>query len=408
MNSLPSSPFADIHLEDYRYQLPEEAIARYPLPERDQSRLLFYRNGDILHQQFREIPDLLPAGSLLFFNNTRVIPARLFFRKESGAQIELFLLQPSSPGVLISEQLSAEKESHWKCMIGNLKRWKEGTVLERTLTVEGKEVLISASLKNRSEGLVHFQWNQDLPFASLVEAGGEIPLPPYLNRKPEENDKPRYQTVYSREAGAVAAPTAGLHFTEQILEQLTQKGIMSDYLTLHVSAGTFRPIKDSVAAHPMHREQIIVRRRNIEALLKAKGPVIAVGTTSMRTLESLYWYGVQLLQKADAPFFISKEAAYHYQEEELPDSEAALQAVLQKMEKEGKEEVWGETEIFIVPGYRFRLVKGLVTNFHQPESTLILLIASFIGPDWRSVYKEALSNGYRFLSYGDSSLLLPS
>ena len=401
------SPFADIQLENYRYQLPDEAIAKYPLPERDQSKLLLYREGNIHHQQFREVPDLLPDNSLLFFNNTKVIPARLFFRKESGAQIELFLLQPASPAVLISELLSAEREGRWKCMIGNLKRWKEGTELSRTLKVEGKEVRVRARLENRSEGLVYFFWEQDISFAAIVEAAGEIPLPPYLNRKPEETDKPRYQTVYSQEAGAVAAPTAGLHFTQAVLDQLAQKGIESNYLTLHVSAGTFRPIKDSVAEHPMHREQLIVRRRNIEALLAAKGPVIAVGTTSMRTLESLYWYGVKLLTQPDALFFISKEEAYGYKEGALPTPEAALKAILNKMEAEGKEEIWGETEIFIVPGYRFQLVKGLVTNFHQPESTLILLIASFIGPDWKKVYQEALLGGYRFLSYGDSSLLLP-
>ena len=401
------SPFADIKLENYRYELPDEAIAKYPLPERDQSKLLLYRKGNIQHQQFREIPDLLPENSLLFFNNTKVIPARLFFKKESGAQIELFLLQPASPTVLISELLSAEREGRWKCLIGNLKRWKEGTELARTLTVEGKEVQVRAQLESRRDGLVYFQWDQGLSFAALVEAAGEIPLPPYLNRKPEESDKPRYQTVYSQEAGAVAAPTAGLHFTQAVLDQLAKKGIVTDYLTLHVSAGTFRPIKDSVAEHPMHREQLIIRRRNVEALLASKGPVMAVGTTSMRTLESLYWYGVKLLQQPEAPFFISKEEAYTYQEEELPMPEIALKTILHKMEEEGKEEIWGETEIFIVPGYQFRLVKGLVTNFHQPESTLILLIASFIGPDWKKVYQEALSKGYRFLSYGDSSLLLP-
>ncbi|WP_017729834.1 S-adenosylmethionine:tRNA ribosyltransferase-isomerase [Nafulsella turpanensis] len=405
----PSSPslFADILLADYRYHLPEEAIAKYPLGERDQSKLLLYRKGSIHHQQFSEIPDLLPENSLLFFNNTRVIPARMFFRKESGAQIEIFLLQPAAPDVLISELLAEEKQCRWKCMIGNLKRWKENTELEKTLTVEGQAVKVRARLENRSEGIVHFQWDQTLPFAALVETGGEIPLPPYLNRKPEESDKPRYQTVYSKEAGAVAAPTAGLHFTQAILNRLAQKDIQAHYLTLHVSAGTFRPIKDSVAEHPMHREQIIIRRQNIEALLSAKGPLIAVGTTSMRTLESLYWYGVKLLSKPDAPFFISKEEAYTYPEDKLPLPKQALEAVLSKMEAEGKEEIWGETEIFIVPGYQFRLVKGLVTNFHQPESTLVLLIAAFIGPDWKKVYQEALSGGYRFLSYGDSSLLLP-
>lgn len=408
MEHLPYNPFASVKLENYLYQLPDEAIAKYPLAERDQSRLLVYRKGNIEHHRFKEVALQLPADSLLFFNNTKVIPARMLFQKDTGARIEIFLLHPVAPSTVISEVLSQQAACSWECMIGNLKRWPDGGTLERKLQVNGQEICIKAQLENRATGRVHFSWEaNDVRFAELVEAGGEVPLPPYLNRKAEEEDKPRYQTIYSEAEGAVAAPTAGLHFTPAVMESLKEKGIESDYLTLHVSAGTFRPIKDSVAEHPMHREQIIIRRRNLEKLLQAKGPVIPVGTTSMRTLESLFWYGVKLLKNPDASFFISKDEAYRYAEEAIPAPEQALEAVLQKMKCDGTEELWGETEIFIIPSYRFRLCKGLLTNFHQPESTLILLVAAFIGADWKEVYRQALDKGYRFLSYGDSSLLLP-
>lgn len=408
MGQTPNNPFASVKLEDYVYQLPDEFIAKYPLAERDQSRLLVYRQGKIEHRNFREVAGQLPADSLLFFNNTKVIPARMLFSKETGARIEIFLLHPVAPSTVISEVLSQQYECSWECMIGNLKRWPEGSTLKRKLQLNGQEVQVYAQLENRESGRVHFRWEaNDVRFAELVEAAGEVPLPPYLNRQAEAADKPRYQTIYGEAEGAVAAPTAGLHFTPAVMESLRQKGIDSDYLTLHVSAGTFRPIKDSVAEHPMHREQIIVKRRNLEKLLQAKGPVIPVGTTSMRTLESLFWYGVKLLKDPEASFFISKEEAYQYSEEEIPSPDKAVEAVLQKMIRENTGELWGETEIFIVPSYRFRLCKGLLTNFHQPESTLILLVAAFIGADWKVVYQQALDRQYRFLSYGDSSLLLP-
>lgn len=402
------SLFSAVKLQEYLYHLPEEAIAKYPLAQRDQSRLLVYKQGAFSHRQFRELPDLLPAKSLLFFNNTKVIPARMLFQKETGARIELFLLQPVAPSGIMSEALSQTRACSWQCMIGNLKRWKEDQPLTRSFILNGQEIHIQAQLADRSKGIVDFRWEaEQVSFAELVEAAGQIPLPPYLNRKAEASDKPRYQTVYSQAAGAVAAPTAGLHFTEEVLQQLGQKGIATDYLTLHVSAGTFQPIKEKVEEHPMHREQLIVHLRNVRSLLAAEGPVIAVGTTSMRTLESLYWYGVQLLKNPAARFFVSKQEAYEYPEHDLPSSRKAFEAILEKMEAEGIEELWGETEIFIVPGYRFRVCKGLVTNFHQPESTLILLVAAFIGPAWRGLYQEALEKGYRFLSYGDSSFLYP-
>lgn len=401
--------FSSVSLEDYLYQLPEEAIAKHPLPQRDQSRLLVYQQGDIDHRIFRELPDLLPADSQLFFNNTKVIPARMQFHKESGARIEIFLLQAVAPSTIISEVLSQTQSCSWLCMIGNQKRWKEGSCLERVLIYGGKKINISACLEDKEKGLVRFHWNPaGVSFAELVEVAGEVPLPPYLNRKAEESDKPRYQTVYSKAEGAVAAPTAGLHFTPEVLQKLEAKGISMDFLTLHVSAGTFRPIKGKVEHHPMHREQIIINRQNLHHLLSVNRKVIAVGTTSMRTLESLYWYGVKLISDPAAPFFISREEAYEPEDAKLPEAKEAFEAVLRKMEREEKEEIWGETEIFIIPGYTFRVCKGIITNFHQPESTLILLIAAFVGKDWEKIYQEALEKGYRFLSYGDSSLLLPA
>ena len=404
-----TNAFSSIRLEDYIYHLPDEAIAKHPLPQRDSSRLLVYRKGEILHEKFRNIPQLLSDNSCMFFNNTKVIPARVLFRKETGAQIEIFLLDPVSPSTVLSEVLSQTSRCSWHCMIGNLKRWKEGQALERQVHYAGQEVTVTAVLDKWESGEVSFSWDgENISFAELVEAAGEVPLPPYLNRKAEESDKPRYQTVYSKAEGAVAAPTAGLHFTPEVLQELEQKGISIDYLTLHVSAGTFRPIKDKVEDHPMHREQLIINRQNLQNLIQRKGKVIAVGTTSMRTLESLYWYGVKLMNEPEALFFITKEEAYNYPEDTLPDAGTAFNEVLKRMDALQKDEIWGETEIFIIPSYKFRVCEGLVTNFHQPESTLILLVAAFIGDNWKQLYQEALATGYRFLSYGDSSLLLPS
>lgn len=404
-----NNAFSSIQMEDYIYHLPEESIAKHPLPQRDSSRLLLYQKGEIQHEKFRNIADFLPEKSCMFFNNTKVIPARILFRKATGAQIEIFLLQPSAPSTIISEVLSQTSRCSWQCMIGNQKRWKEGQELERFIPCNGQEVKIVAVLENKESGEVSFSWEaENVSFAELVEAAGEVPLPPYLNRKAEESDKPRYQTVYSKAEGAVAAPTAGLHFTPEVLQELENKGTTIDYLTLHVSAGTFRPIKDKVEDHPMHREQLIINRQNLENLIYKKGKVIAVGTTSMRTLESLYWYGVKLMNDPEASFFITKEEAYSNAEEALPDAETAFREVLKRMDDLQKDEIWGETEIFIIPSYKFRVCEGLVTNFHQPESTLILLVAAFIGSDWKRLYHEALTRNYRFLSYGDSSLLLPS
>jgi S-adenosylmethionine:tRNA ribosyltransferase-isomerase len=407
----PHAPvFERVRLEEYRYPLPEERIARYPLAERDTSKLLHYAAGTIHHRQFSDLPGLLPQQGLLVFNNTRVIPARLHFRKDTGALIELFLLHPLSPSPDLQLAMGARGSCSWECMVGNRKRWKKAT-LRRELAVGPHAVVLEASPSEEDANTVHFRWSPaEVSFAELIEAAGEIPLPPYLNRKAEQEDKDRYQTVYSSQKGAVAAPTAGLHFSPAVLEQLRQRGIATEELTLHVGAGTFQPIKDeNLALHPMHREQIIVTAATIARLLQHPGPVVAVGTTSMRSLESLYWYGVLLLlENPDASFFIPKDTPYRYAEAELPSLQESLGAVLEKLQGQARQEVRGETEIFIVPGYRFRVCQGLVTNFHQPESTLMLLVAAFVGPDWKKIYQEALNTGYRFLSYGDSSLLLPA
>ncbi|WP_224998878.1 S-adenosylmethionine:tRNA ribosyltransferase-isomerase [Cesiribacter sp. SM1] len=399
-----------VQLDDYRYELPDERIARHPLPERDKSKLLFYSAGDIEHRRFFELPRLLPANSLLVFNNTKVIPARLGFKKETGAQIEIFLLQPLAPTTDIQLAMGASGFSSWQCIIGNRKRWRDGKPLQLTLTIADQEVVLEASHKSAEDTIVDFSWwPATYSFAEIVEAAGEIPLPPYLKRKAENEDRERYQTVYSKARGAVAAPTAGLHFTAGVLEQIEAAGHQTEQLTLHVGAGTFQPIKEKkLSLHPMHREQVVVSEANVQHLISHEGPVIAVGTTSMRTLESLYWFGVKLMQNPEEAFFISKNESYRYSEEELPSYKEALAAVLNRIQASPEKQITGETEIFIIPGYIFRICKGLITNFHQPESTLMLLVAAFVGPDWKQIYQQALSENYRFLSYGDSSLLLPA
>lgn len=382
-----------ISLKDYHYSLPEERIAEFPLADRASSKLLTFKQGQINHRTFRDLPNELPTGSLLVFNNTRVIPARLIFQKPTGARIEVFLLEPALPANY-EQNMGAHSSCSWHCMIGNAKRWKSGEIEVPQL-----------GLKATREGeTVTFIWSADLSFSEILDKAGKIPLPPYIHRDVEESDKERYQTVYSKLEGAVAAPTAGLHFTADLLEELKQEGFTEDFLTLHVSAGTFQPMKaDTPEEHPMHREQIIVTRQNIENLLAADS-VIPVGTTSMRTLESLYWFGVRLL-RGESDFFIPK--LYPYSIPNPPTKEEALNAVRAHLDQHSIQSIAGHTEIFIFPGYQFRICKGLITNFHLPGSTLILLVAALIGEKWRDVYEQALENNYRFLSYGDSSLLIP-
>ena len=395
-----------INLSSFTYELPEERIAKFPPGDRSSSKLLYYNKGKIEHFTFRSIPDLLPDNASLYFNNTRVIPARISFRKETGGLIEIFLLHPLQPSQVMPVAMEAGSPVVWKCMIGNAKKWKS-EVLHRTLKIGAKEM--SVRVEKVAEDQVRFSWEEPaVHFADLVEAIGQTPLPPYLNREPTEADKLAYQTVYSENQGAVAAPTAGLHFTDELLDTLRRKGLKTHFLTLHVSAGTFQPIKtETVTEHNMHSEQIVIRRENVLQLLEKQRFCVAVGTTSLRTLESVFWYGVKLLQDPQTAFFIPKLFPYEYTGP-LPGNEEVLKAVLSKMDESRSDVLTGTTEIFIFPGYNFRLVRGLITNFHQPQSTLILLVAAFAGNDWKKIYKEALDSNYRFLSYGDSSLLIPS
>lgn len=396
-----------ISLKDYTYALPEEKIAKFPLPERMNSKLLVYRSGKIEHTQFHELERYLPEDCALFFNDTRVIPARLNFTKETGAHIEVFLLEPVHPTRDIAQSMWVKGGCQWKCMVGNLKKWKDEQVLTVELNFREKTVFLKATITDRANQVISFQWDPAHAFVDIIQAAGKIPLPPYINREVTEADKERYQTVYSHHKGAVAAPTAGLHFSDEVLKKLQQKGITLNYLTLHVSAGTFQPIKEeNVLQHPMHSEQVVVSLENLNALL-ANQNIIAVGTTSMRTLESLYWYGVKILLRNDVDFHIEKLLPYEFKDSELPSPEEAFGAVKKWMLQQGLETIAGNTEIFIFPGYKFQVCKGLITNYHLPGSTLILLVAAFIGKDWRTVYQEALANDYRFLSYGDSSLLIP-
>ena len=395
-----------IDLKAYEYTLPEERIAKFPLEKRADSKLLLCKKGEISHLHFYDIADLLPADTLLVYNDTKVIPARLIFQRETGARIEIFLLQPISPTTVIPEIMLAKHPVTWETMIGNVKKWKDGEVLKGKVQVGTKQIILEANLKNRDEKLVEFSWNDpEIAFVDVVEASGEVPLPPYLNRKPVEEDKNRYQTVYSEKEGAVAAPTAGLHFTKEVFDKLESKGIQKTQVTLHVSSGTFQPIKATqVTEHPMHSEQILVNRQTIEKILNHEGELVAVGTTSVRTLESLYWYGVKILEGKGEEFFIEKLFPYE-DRSSLPTVQNAFEAVLNLMKFKDAETLIGSTEIFIFPGYQFKVVSGLITNFHQPGSTLILLIATILSDNWKKVYQEALDKDYRFLSYGDSSLL---
>lgn len=383
-----------LRLEDFSYELPESRIAKHPPKERGTSKLLMYNKGDIQHHRFGNIVDQLPTDATIIFNNTKVIPARIILYKDTGARVEIFLLEPLSPSKVHEEVMSSQTSCTWKCLIGNAKRWKQGTSLENP------SLEFSATRTGQDE--VTFEWS-NRTFSELLTAIGKIPLPPYMQREVEQEDKERYQTVYSKMDGAVAAPTAGLHFTDEIIKALKTKGIATKYVTLHVSAGTFQPIKiEDITQHPMHNEQVWIQKDIIESLQKSS-QTIAVGTTSMRTLESLYWFGVRL-QNGYQDFYIKQDDPYQMK---AIDKQTALQNVLDYMNQNRLQQLGGQTEIFLYPGYTFQMCDGLITNFHMPNSTLILLIAAFIGEDWRKVYQEALNNDYRFLSYGDSSLLIP-
>ncbi|NPA36125.1 MAG: S-adenosylmethionine:tRNA ribosyltransferase-isomerase [Chlorobi bacterium] len=395
----------DIYISDYTYILPEEKIAKYPLEKRDQSKLLIFKNKNISHTVFSSLPDILTSGSLLVFNNSKVIRARMKFRKETGATIEVFCLEPVEP-TDVQQAFETTERTQWKCIIGNAKKWKNGPLLKK-VTVNDKTTLIEINKVAQSgqSYIIEFSWdNPALSFADIMQNTGTVPIPPYLNRSPEKIDDTRYQTVYSRPKGSVAAPTAGLHFTTDILEELNNKNINTLNITLHVGAGTFRPVQtESISGHNMHTEHFVIERDALKSIIKNINYIIAVGTTSVRTLESLYWLGIKLLKGENIKNGIEQWDPYNYNEND--DTEKALKALLNYMEQNNLEHLNSKTAIIIVPGYRFRLVKTLITNFHQPKSTLLLLIGAFIGNEWKNVYEYALNNDFRFLSYGDSSIL---
>jgi len=390
----------NIPIQAFDYSLPESKIAQFPLANRHDSKLLVYSDGLIKHEAFRNLADQLPENALLIFNNTKVIPARIPLLKENGVAIELFLLHPTSDSAPTEQLMESKGEITWECLVGNKKRWKDGDVL--------KNGDLRFSWLNREENQIRINWNTDQPFAEILEEIGKIPLPPYMEREAEINDTDRYQTLFSEKLGAVAAPTASLHFSDEVLTDLDRRGIQKTYLTLHVGAGTFLPVKeDDVENHSMHREQLVFTPALIETLLAHEGPFIPVGTTSLRALESLYWSGVWLHEKRsleNGVLIIPKEFAYEKREKSISIKDS-LEAVLTYLKVQKLEHWLAETEILIMPGYTLHFCDALVTNFHQPKSTLLVLIAALIGDDWKNVYEAALDNEYRFLSYGDSSIL---
>ena len=439
-----------IHIADYSYDLPDERIAKFPLPERDASKLLIYQHGQVTEDVFRSLPKYLPSGALMVFNNTKVIQARLHFRKKAqplstvnsnngeenhvgassltntsdglpimgemsagqrgsvlGALIEVFCLEPALPN---DYQLNFSQKGcvQWYCLVGNLKKWKEGKLFREIAMPDGTTLTLACERKglHGTSHIVEFSWNGDYTWAELLDAVGELPIPPYLNRATQESDKTTYQTVYSKIKGSVAAPTAGLHFTERVLKALDEAGIDREELTLHVGAGTFKPVKsEEIGGHDMHTEHIAVRRQTIEKLIAHGGEAIAVGTTSVRTLESLYYMGI-LAQQGEEDLHVPQWMPY-----EVTNSHSStldsLQSLLAYMDKHQMEVLHSSTQIIIAPGYDYHIVKRMVTNFHQPQSTLLLLVSAFLKGDWRKVYDYAFSHDFRFLSYGDSSLLIP-
>ena len=400
-----------IYIDDFDYDLPDERIAKYPLQQRDSSKLLLWRNGELSESRFSEIASFLPENSLLVCNNTRVIQARIVFHKTTGARIEVFCLEPLLPSDY-ALSLSATGSCEWKCMVGNLKKWKEGA-LEQTILFDGKDVTFSAELME-TEGNTHrirFSWSDDtLSFSEILMKIGELPIPPYLHRKTEENDKKTYQTVYSKIEGSVAAPTAGLHFTPEVFDKLKSKNIETEELTLHVGAGTFQPVKSAtIDTHTMHTETIAVPLETIRHIQRKLGNIIAVGTTSVRTLESLYYLGKGPLNPPSADGDLLNIQVSQWEPYENTNDipvETALQNIIDYLEKNDLDTLHAETQILIKPGFQFRIINGMITNFHQPKSTLLLLVSAFVGGNWRKIYDYALSNDFRFLSYGDSSLLL--
>lgn len=405
-----------IHISDYNYPLPDERIAKFPLPQRDHSKLLVYDKGNISEDVFYNIPTHLPTAALMIFNNTKVIQARMHFRKETGALIEVFLLEPADP-VDYELMFQTNGRCAWHCLVGNLKKWKEGA-LHRNFEVNGKEICLSVERlhEERTSHWVEFRWdNADITFAEILDAAGELPIPPYLNRDTQESDKTTYQTVYSKIKGSVAAPTAGLHFTDKVLADIDSHGIDREELTLHVGAGTFKPVKsEEIAGHEMHTEYVCVKRQTIDKLIAHGGKAIAVGTTSVRTLESLYYMGVKLHDNPDLSeeeLHVCQWEPYEYAECMAAEGKQplstldSLNEIQAYMERNNRKALHSSTQIIIAPGFKYHIVDILVTNFHQPQSTLLLLVSALVEGDWRKIYDYALAHEFRFLSYGDSCLI---
>ncbi|MUP39013.1 S-adenosylmethionine:tRNA ribosyltransferase-isomerase [Labilibaculum euxinus] len=403
INSLDAK---QIQISDFTYDLPDQRIAKHPLANRDLSKLLIYKNGLISESVFENLPSEIASGTTMVFNNTKVIQARLIFHKETGARIEIFCLEPLKPADY-NLAFQACGSSSWKCIVGNARKWKSG-MLKMPFYVDDKEYFLKAEKQEALEGAqeIFFSWNHpDLSFSEVLEQTGKIPIPPYLNRDTEATDLLRYQTVYSKYEGSVAAPTAGLHFTEDVFSRLKAKKINREELTLHVGAGTFKPVKsEQIGDHEMHTEHIQVTLESLQNIIKLSGQIIAVGTTSVRSLESLYWMGVKILTQEENPHLLKQWEAY-----QLPANysrQESYQAICSYMQENGLTLFNVATQIIIAPGYKFKVISGLVTNFHQPQSTLLLLISALVGDNWREIYQYALDNDFRFLSYGDSSLLM--
>jgi S-adenosylmethionine:tRNA ribosyltransferase-isomerase len=396
----------EIRIEDYNYSLPDERIAKYPLPQRDASKLLCYKEGNVAEYKFTEIASLLPEGSLMVYNDTKVVPARLHFQRSTGAHIEIFCLEPVQPEEYVT-MFAVTDKCRWKCIVGNVKRWKDDTLslYNPDENQEVKDLALKADLIERhgETSIVEFSWDGGYPFSRVLEIGGSIPIPPYLNRNTEDVDLERYQTLYARFRGSVAAPTAGLHFTENVLQSIRERNIQTETVCLHVGAGTFLPVKSSlVSEHTMHREPFFVTLDLLEKLLSRTGKLVAAGTTSVRTLESLYYAGVKCIETgvpADVEQWDPYSREYDY------TLSQALSAIVEYLKTNNLKEIQLGTRIIIVPGYQFKVVDVLVTNFHQPQSTLLLLISAFVKGDWHKIYDFALANDFRFLSYGDSSIL---
>ena len=408
----------EIKISQFNYPLPDQRIAKFPMAERDHSKLLLYRHGQVSEDVFYNLPQYLPKGALMVFNNTKVIQARLHFRKSdaegnpTGALIEIFLLEPIAPADY-EQMFQTTGECTWHCLVGNLKKWKGGE-LKREVEINGEKVAVFVTKSASFDGQnVCFRWTNDtISFAEIINAIGELPIPPYLNRETQESDKTTYQTIYSKIKGSVAAPTAGLHFTERVLANLDACEIDREELTLHVGAGTFKPVKsEEIGGHEMHTETISVRRQTFEKLLAHQCQAIAVGTTSVRTLESLYYMGLKVIANPEISednLHVGQWEPYELEDESRKHSvEECLRALVDYMDRRQINTLHSSTQIIIVPGYKYKIVKMLITNFHQPQSTLLLLVSAFVHGDWKKIYDYALSHDFRFLSYGDSSLLIP-